>query len=201
MPQSCTFAPSDLNTLRSNARIFTRLFGLDTDPLHFKYSSGEYDAYDALDCAKILVKETERFVGRQKHVGKPFDFVEDVKSDMAEMLLLDVDPAKTAVLRKRHLPLFYLVVEPALETLKRFNHVDVINHADALFDELKDSLFHEDDYSTYDDAVVANAQVRQVIRAHEEQAKQVAAARKRKSRKVAKEIEQEIEPELDNSEE
>lgn len=187
-----TLTTADLANVRSKSRVFARLLGLDAEPLQFKYSSSETDAYHALDCANHLLKGTRRFIGRTKHVGKAFDFVEDIKADMVEMLLLDDDAAKTAVKRKRHLPLFYLIVEPALETLRRFSHSEAVEHADALFDNIKDVMFHEDDYGTYDDAVVAQAQVKQVIRAHEEQAKIAATTRKRKSKKVVQEIETEI---------
>lgn len=181
-----------LNTVSANARVFTRLFGLDVDPLHFKYSAGETDAFDALDCAAILLKETSHFVGKSKHVGKPFDFVDDVKADMAEMLLIDQDATAQAVKRKRNLPLFYLIVEPALESLRHYGHAAAIEKVDEAFNLIKASIFIDDNYSEYDDAVVAQAQVKNTIRGREEQIKAAASARKKRSRKIVKEIEAEI---------
>jgi hypothetical protein len=183
---------SNLSTVRSNARVFTRLLGLDVDPHQFKYSSGEDDAYNALDCAAILLKETERFIGKHKHPGQPFDFVGDVKADMAEMLLIDADATKQAVKRKRHLPLFYLIVEPALESLRTHTHQEAVNQADELFDTIKATLFTDDNYGTYDDAIVANAQVRRMIRMYDEQTRLAASARKKKSRQAARELEEDL---------
>lgn len=188
---------ANLTAVHSNIRVFTRLVGLDSDPLHFKNSSSEFDACDALDCASILLKDTKRFVGKRKHPGKPFDFIEDVKADMSVMLLQDDDIVKQAIKRKRHLPLVYLVVGPALDALSQYDHLTAIDKVDEVFDIVKNALLQSDTYGEYDDAVVAQAQVKRLIQHHDEQAKLAASVRKKKNRKVEKELEAEIKEETD----
>lgn len=186
------FSEADLNEVRAGIRVFVRLFGLESDPIQAKYASGEMEVFDALQCIKLLMNGTKRFVGKQKHIGLTFDFVDDVKQDMAEMLLMDEDQAVTAVKRKRHLPLYHLVVDPVVEVFRKYDHVTAIQNVDAVIDYIAQTAFVDDDYGTYDDALVAREQVRQIIREREEQTKLEIASRKRKSRKVAKKLEAEV---------
>lgn len=187
----------NLTAVHSSIRVFTRLMGLDSDPLHFKNSSSEFDACDALDCASILLKDTKRFAGKRKHPGKTFDFIEDVKADITMMLLQDDDVVKQAMKRKRYLPLVYLVVGPALDALSQYDHLTAVNKVDEVFDTVKRTLLHSDTYGEYDDAIVAQAQVKRLIQQHDEQARLTASTRKRKNRKVEKELEEEIKDEVD----
>lgn len=191
------FSEADMNEVRAGIRVFVRLFGLESDPIQAKYASGESEVLDALDCVKILMHSTKRFVGKQKHVGVTFDFVDDVKKDMAEMLLLDEDQAVTAVKRKRHLPLYHLVVDPVTELFRKYDHATAIQNVDTIIDYVAQTAFVEEDYGTYDDALVAREQVRHIIREREEQTKIEAASRKRKSRKAAKKLEAEVSESMD----
>lgn len=183
--------------VRAGIRVFVRLFGLEADPIQAKYAAGEMDVLDSLDCVKMLMHGTKRFIGKQKHVGVTFDFVDDVKRDMAEMLLMDEDQAVTAVKRKRHLPLYHLVVDPIVELFRKYDHDTAIQNVDTVLDYITQTAFVEEDYGTYDDAIVAREQIRQIIREREEQTKLEAASRKRINRKVAKRLEAELNESLD----
>lgn len=181
-----------MDNVYSGMRVFTRLFGLETDPLHAKYAATEFDAYQALDSVTMLVQETKRFVGKQKHVGKPFDLVDDVKQDMAEILLVDDDQVKQAVKRKRYLPLYHLVVSPTVDLLQHMDHQTAITNVEAIVDFVKEHAFIDENYGTYEDGVIAQAQVRNIIREREERSKIEAIARKKRNRKAAKKLEAEV---------
>lgn len=187
----------NLSDVRNGIRTFVRLFGLETDPLHAKYAAGEMDVYDALDCIKIMMHGTESMLGKQKHFGKPFDFVGDIKEDMMQMLLVGDDAPSTAVKRKRNLPMYHLIVDPIVETFRTMDHATAIKEVDDVVDYIASTAFKEEDYGSYDDALVAQAQVRQIIREREEQYKVEAAARKKKSRKEARKIAAEVEEAID----
>lgn len=186
------FVEEDFREVRAGIRVFVRLFGLESDALYSKYSAREVDVFDALDSVKQLIHATGRFVGKQKHVGQQFDFVDDVKKDMAELLLIDEDKVVTAVKRKRHLPLYHLVVSPVVEMFRKHDHTSAIQFTDAVIDYIAQTAFVDEDYGTYDDALVAREQVRQIIHEREEQTKAEAASMKRKSRKSAKRLEAEV---------
>ena len=187
----------NLNEVNAGLRVFTRLFGLETDPLQAKYAASEGDVALALESVKQLMHETERFVGKSKHVGKPFDFVEDVKLDMTELLLLSDDQVQTAVKRKRNLPLYHLVVSPVVEVFRQFDHATAVQNVDVIIDYIKETAFDEDNYGTYEDGLIAQAQVRQIIRDREELSRIEAAARKKQNRKAAKRLEAEVKESLE----
>ncbi len=190
-------ANANLNEVNAGLRVFTRLFGLETDPLQAKYAASEADVALALESVKQLMHETERFIGKSKHVGKPFDFVEDVKLDMTELLLLSDDQVQTAVKRKRNLPLYHLVVSPVVELFRQFDHATAVKNADVIINYIKETAFDEDNYGTYEDGLIAQAQVRQIIHDREEQSKIEAAARKKQNRKAAKRLEAEVKESLE----
>ena len=190
-------ANANLNEVNAGLRVFTRLFGLETDPLQAKYAASEGDVALALESVKQLMHETERFVGKSKHVGKPFDFVEDVKLDMTELLLLSDDQVQTAVKRKRNLPLYHLVVSPVVEVFRQFDHATAVQNVDVIIDYIKETAFDEDNYGTYEDGLIAQAQVRQIIRDREELSRIEAAARKKQNRKAAKRLEAEVKESLE----
>lgn len=187
---------SALEEVRAGIRVFVRLFGLESDPIQAKYAAGEFEVYDALDSIKILISETSRVIGKRKYVGQVFDFVEDVKQDMVELLLVGTDVTKTAVKRKRNLPLYHLVVSPVVEVLRSYDHASAIQIADQYIDYVGVTAFVEDDYGTYDDALVAREQVRDIIREREEQSKAEAARQRKKNRKAAKLLEAEVKESL-----
>lgn len=183
---------ANLNEINAGLRVFTRLFGLETDMLQAKYAAGENDVELALESVKQLVHETERFIGKSKHVGKRFDFVEDVKLDMTELLLLSDDPVQTAVKRKRNLPLYHLVVSPVVELFRQFDHATAVKNVDVIIDYLIETAFDKENYGEYEDGLIAQAQVRQIVRDREELSKIEAADRKKQSRKAAKRLEAEV---------
>lgn len=190
-------ASVNLNEVNAGLRVFTRLFGLETDPLQAKYAASEGDVALALESVKQLMHETERFIGKSKHVGKPFDFVEDVKLDMTELLLLSDDQVQTAVKRKRNLPLYHLVVSPVVEVFRQFDHATAVQNVDVIIDYIKETAFDEDNYGTYEDGLIAQAQVRQIIRDREELSRIEAANRKKQNRKAAKRLEAEVKESLE----
>lgn len=190
---------ANLSNVRVGVRTFVRLFGLETDPLYAKHASGETDIYDALDCIKIMMHGTERMIGKQKHFGKPFDFVADVKEDMREMMLVGDDAPSTATKRKRNLALYHLVVDPIVETFRAVDHATAIKEVDTVIEYIASTAFTEDDYGSYDDALVAQVQAHTIIRNREEQYKAEAAARKKKGRKEAHKTAAELEDIPDNT--
>lgn len=192
-----TITESNFTQVRNGIRLYVRLFGLDSDPLHAKYSSDEFDAVRALESVKLLIQESKRFVGKKKHVNATFDIIDDVKQDMAELLLIGDDDVATAVKRKRHLPLYHLVVCPVLDVFNDMTHAEVVENADKIIDYVIETAFNEDDYGTYDDALVAQVQTKALIRDREEQHKAELIARKKRNRKAAKLLEAELKESLE----
>lgn len=187
-----TLTDADFSSIRANLRVFVRLFGLDVDPLHAKYAANEFDTQDALHSIGILLKATARFEGKRKHSGVVFDFVEDVKSDMTELLLTGLDSSSSAVLRKRHLSLFHLVVIPTLEFFRGYTHKQAVEIADEVIDYISATAFNEDDYGTYDDALIAREQTRNIIRLRDEQAKLSTSTHRKKNKAAMQLIEVEM---------
>lgn len=178
-----------LDELNAGLRVYTRLFGLETDQTQAKYAASENDVILALESVKQLMRETERFIGKSKHVGKTFDFVEDVKLDMTELLLLGETQVQTAVKRKRNLPMYHLIINPTVELFRQFDHTTAVQNVDVIIDYIIETAFEEDNYGVYEDGLIAQAQVRQIVRDREEQSKVDCAARKKQSRKNAKQLE------------
>lgn len=189
---------TNLNEVNAGIRVFTRLLGLEMDQMQAKYAAGEADAELALESVKQLMYETKRLIGKSKHVGKPFDFVEDVKLDMTELLLLSDDQVQTAIKRKRNLPLYHLVVSPVVELFRQFDHATAIQNVDVIIDHIIQTAFEDDSYGTYEDGLIAQAQVRRIIRVREEQSKVEAVTHRKLNRKVAKRLALEVAESLEH---
>lgn len=182
----------DMTEVNVGLRVFTRLFGLDTYSMQAKSTASENDTNLALESVKQLMNHTKRFIGKNKHVGKPFDFVDDVKHDMAELLLLGDDQVQTAVKRKHNLPLYHLVVSPVVELFRQLDHATAVQNADVIINYISETAFNDDNYGTYEDGLIAQSQFRQIVRDREELSKIEATARKKQNRKAAKRLEVEL---------
>lgn len=182
------FTEQELEPFQSNFRKFIRLTALSEDPLQQKWVSDECDVEQTLLSIADMFHGTEDMVGKRKHKGVDFNVINEVKLDMTELLLTNDDETKTRLLRKRHLPLYHLIVEPVIDLMNKFNHTETLNIVDDVMKQLADMIYSTDYYGTYEDALIASTQVKQLIQQHEEQQKLEKNKRKRKRKSIEVEI-------------
>ena len=89
-------------------------------------------------------------------------------------------PSDEALQRKRSLPMYYLVIEPVCNLFYKYDHRMQIDIADKVIEEICALVDNTDAYGTLDDALVAQAQVRQMLNEKEERRKAELNARKRR---------------------
>lgn len=179
------FSEPELATVREGVRKFIRLTGLIHDPselVWMKWFTDEGDAKAALESVATAMKATHTMVGKRKYQGQDFDAVREVTKDLNVFLTLGMDDSESALLRKRNLPLLLLVVEPTIQLFKKFSHTEMIELADEITQGVASLIDTSDAYGTYDDALVAQHQVKAIIHAREEARKAEAAAKRGKRR-------------------
>lgn len=182
------YTSSELENFTTNFRKFIRLTSLIEDPLQTKWVSDEYDLESALKSVADMFHSTKDMIGKRKHRGIDYNFTGEVKLDMIELLLRRETELETSLQRKRYLPLYYLIVEPAIDLMDKFSHVDALANVDDVMQQLAAMVYSMDHYGSYEDALVAQLQVKQLIQQREEQQKLEKNKRKRKRKPIEIEI-------------
>ena len=178
------FTTEELQPIKDGIRRYIRLMGLiyDPNPLVWnKWLTDESDLKAALRSVADAFKASATMLGKRKYIGMDFDAPREVKKDLTTFLTTGKDCGETATLQKRNLPMFYLVVEPVINLFYKFDHATMIAIADELTDDVCKMVDACTEYGTYDDALIAQHQVREMIRAREEVRKaELEKKRKRK---------------------
>lgn len=192
------FEESELASFKRGVRTFIRLTGMISDEFQYRWFADEHDAVSALQSVATGFHKTKPMLGASKYQGQPFDAVRQVREDLAASMMTGHTEMTTVANRKRYSPLYYLMIEPAVNLFAKFDHQTILDIVDECSQALID-LFNEcDAYGTYDDALVAQAITRNVIREREEAAKLAKSTRKRRTKKdpmIEAAIEQEEEVE------
>jgi Arc/MetJ family transcription regulator len=183
---STHFTEQELTPVREGVRKFIRLTGLihDPNPLVWnKWFTDEGDLKAALHSIADAFKATHTMVGKRKYQGVDFDAPREVGKDMATWYLSGANDGEVALMRKRNLPMMYLVIEPVVQLFYKFDHETMIAVADELIADVIALVDNTTDYGTYDDALVAQAQVQQLIRQRDEARKAALEAKRKKSKR------------------
>jgi hypothetical protein len=179
------FTEQQLTPVLEGIRKFIRLQGLihDPNPLVWgKWLADESDLKAALRSVADAFKQTEPMIGKRKYVGVDYDAPKSVKRDLMNFLTTTDDGKVSATAQKRNLPMYLLVIEPAIDLFYAFDHRGMVDNADNVIDQLCEYVDETTSYGTYDDALVAQHQVREMMRIRDE-ARKEEAQRKSKRRK------------------
>jgi Arc/MetJ family transcription regulator len=180
------FTEQELAVVREGVRKFIRLTGLihDSSPLVWnKWFTDEGDLKASLRSIADAIKATHTMVGKRKYQGVDFDAPREVTKDMHTFLLSGADDGEVALQRKRHMPMMILVIEPVVQLFYKFDHPTMIAIADELIADVIAMVDETTDYGTYDDALVAQAQVQSLVRQRDEARKAAAEAKRKRSRR------------------
>lgn len=180
------FTDAQLAPVLSGIRTFIRLQGLiyDENPLVWsKWLADESDLKLELRSVADAMRKTQSMVGKRKYQNVDFDAPKEVAKDLMVFLTFSHDGSESATLRKRNLPMFHLVIEPVINLFYQFDHQSMIDHADELVDAVIELIDTSTDYGSYDDALVAQAQVATMVREREDARKAAAEAKRKKRRR------------------
>lgn len=180
-----TFTPAQLLPITDGIRKFIRMMGLIHDPsplVYLKWLADESELKAAIWSVATAIKRTEPMIGKRKYQGMDYDAPREVKKDLISFLTTTSE-GLSATLQKRNLPMYYLVVEPVINLFYTFPHEEMIANADKVAEAICEAIDQCTDYGTLDDALVAQQQARDIIRQHEEAAKEE-RARKTRRKKV-----------------
>lgn len=185
------FTPEQLGPVRLGIRTFIRLIGMFADPIQGKWIAEEQDLIAALQSIKTAFNDTTRMIGKRKYQGREFDPINEVKKDLMVYLLTGLSETEDAGQRRRFKPMYYLVVEPTIDLFAIYSdHQTMLQHIDCVIDDMIALVQTSVEYGTYDDALIAQEQVRVII--HQREAIRKEQAAKRKPRKSKKELLMEI---------
>lgn len=184
MSLTAYYTEAELMQIASGMRTFIRLTGMIHDEFQHRWFADEADGKSAILAIARGFKNTERMLGKMKYQGQLFDAVRQVREDLEVSMLGGVDEPTMVANRKRYSPLYYLIVEPIVNGLSKFDHQNILDNIDNICAGFVAILENTTCYGTYDDALIAQAQTRNLIAAREEAAKLIKASRKRKKKKV-----------------
>lgn len=175
---------AELIQITGGMRTFIRLTGMIHDEFQHRWFADEADAKSSILAIARTFKASERMLGKQKYQGQPFDAARQVREDMAASMLGGADESIMVANRKRYSPLYYLIVEPIINALSKYDHKTILEIVEDICHGFVAVMENTTCYGNYDDALIAQAQVRRVIADREEAIKVLKASRKRKKRKV-----------------
>lgn len=164
--------------------LFIRLQGLihDPNPLVWgKWLADESECKEALSVVASSVKRTKSMLGKQKYQHTPYDPIRQVRSDVLAYLTTNAS-GLSATLQKRNLPLYYAVIDPLLTELSALEHQAMVDQIDDIIDDIKIMVDQCTAYGTYQDALEAQTQIREIIRLQEEAAQAERDKKKRKKK-------------------
>lgn len=179
------FTDSEIAVLQDGIRKFIRLIGLYVDPLQGKWVAEEQDAYAALESVCFSMKQSERMLGKRKYQGLDFDHINECKKDLMVYLLTGNTEATDAGEKKRNLPLYHLIIEPTIQAMSKYTHTEAIELCTEVTAEVAAIIKACDAYGTFEDALIAQAQVKTMIRVREDARLEALAKRRPKKNKQA----------------
>lgn len=165
-----------------------------------KWHADVFDILDAVDVAKMCVPIVTRTVGAQLHQTNPYNFVNDIKSEVEENILSHKDDKQALLMRKMYLTPYHMIIEPMIDALGNVGHQQALAEYEHLFDEVTNAILTFADYGTVDDALVAKHQIKSMVKVREELRRNQKLAQKKMNRsrkKMLKELESL--PEIDDS--
>jgi hypothetical protein len=170
--------------IANGVKLFVQLTSLRSDPLESKWVRDEEDLRLALEQVAESFKYTKGMLGKKMYRNEPtFNYVEDVKRDMEEILLRGETDRERAGMRKRNLTMYHIVIEPVIEALGALSHIDAINKAEEFTRSVYDYAVSANINTHFDDAIVAKSIVSGMVRAREEARKTAVAAKRKRGRK------------------
>lgn len=174
-----TFSSSlDFSEFLAGLRIFVKLTGLKEDPLEHRWVRDEFDLITALSYIPYFVKNTVRFTAERMYAKYPYNYIQDAKQDLQECLLKAKEPKDSAILRKKHLMMYHLTVVPAINVLQQLpTKQECVSQVDEIINVLSELVLSHEIYTSYEDALVAKAQVKRLI-----EERTIAEATRKKSR-------------------
>lgn len=165
-------------------RKFIRLQALPM-PLdsQIKWSADPSDLIAALHTTKQCFADTHRMVDGQMYQNTPYVHTEDVKCAIEELLLVGEDDHESALLRRKNLSMYHLVIEPFVDMFATVDHATALPQVDALIDSVIHIITTTTEYGHVDDAIVAQHQVRAMVRERADRRAAQKTARKRNTKR------------------
>ena len=174
------------DTINTGVKLFVQMIGLITDPMEEKWVRDQEDLRLALEQVSDNLQYTKPMVGKQMYRNQPFNFVNDVKLAMEETLLIGEDARETAGLRRRNITMYHLVLEPVIDQLGTLSHAEAIETSAAFANQVYELALSVDVKSHFDDAVVAKAIAKSMVKEREAARREAIAEQKKAGRKKAK---------------
>lgn len=179
-------------TITNGVKLFVQMIGLSVNPMEEKWVRDEEDLRLALEQVADNLKDTSSMVGKQMYRNQPFSFTNDVKLAMEETLLVGEDTRETAGLRRRNLTMYHLVLEPVIDQLGELSHKEALDQAQDFINSVYKLATTTEVNGHYDDAVVAKAIVKSMVKERELARKEALAEKKKAGRKKAKKETEEL---------
>ena len=148
-----------------------------------KWSADPTDLIEALLTTKQCFADTERMVAGQMYQTSQYSHTEDVKYAMEEILLIGEDEHESALLRRKNLSMYHLVVEPVIDMFASVDHYGSLAQVNDIIDMIIKIISSSNDYGHADDAIVAQHQIRSMVKQRSEARLAQKLARKRVDRK------------------
>lgn len=176
---------TDYDDVMLGIRLFQRIQELEN--VHSsKYVADMFDLFDAVDITNICIANTINMIGSNMHQGVQYDPIEDIKLEVEENLLIGRDETETALIRRKNLGLYHMIIEPVLNHMKELPHADIIQYGVQLVSDIKFVALNNDFYGTSDDAIVAKQIISQMIKQRE--LERIEAKKQRKRRKPVQQL-------------
>lgn len=155
---------TDLSHIQPGINTMMQLIGLMFDPVHEQFILDEQDIVLATSSIKQAFGLSKRMVGKQQHINVEFNYINYIKRDMLSFLTAGADDEQSRVLRKQNLPLYYMVIEPTIDVMSQWSHVEALANVNTVVDQVVEMIKQTTNaYGTHEQGLQARQRIQQII--------------------------------------
>ena len=146
------FTLSEMSPITDGIRTFIRSLGVEMTPKQLEQCASEQDLLEALSSIKMFFRSSSS--------------LSEVQLDLEECLIRGMTPQEGALMRRRNLGMYLLVVEPLLKLFASYGYKELQANVDQIIDDVTFHIANFNDYGDTTDSLVATAQIKTMLDAY-----------------------------------
>jgi len=164
-------------------RVFMRSQAAEIPTAHLEWVANTDDLLDAMSVIAQMFQSTASFDRVQMHQVSQYDYIEDIKNEMEEFLLVGDDVKETVQKRRKNLTMYHVVIEPIIDSFGTMGHATAVDRVERIIDHYINWIKSFEDFGDGTDGAVAQYQIKDMVTQREAARKAYKIKQKQLSRK------------------
>lgn len=179
-------------TILDNLRMFMRQQSMEIPFEQLEWTASIDDLIDALSILDQAFQSTSNLTQTQMRQVSSYNWLDDVKYEMEEWMLVGEDVRESALKRRKNLTMYHLIIEPIIDSFNGVGHVAALQTVGRIVQHYINWIKDFTDFGDETDGMVANYQIKSMVAVREQARKAHKAEQKRAARKKIPSVELEI---------